>query len=125
MPALHRYFGIPVTTCLLNLLAGSRFSDIHCGMRGVTLDALVRMDLRSQGWEYASEMVLKSVHMDLVIVEVPIRFLKAPEGRVSHMKRRGWLEPWRAGLMNLRAMLTYGVVLPKRSAPRPLNDRAA
>jgi hypothetical protein len=67
------------------------------------------MDMRSQGWEYASEMVLKSVHMRLKTVEVPIRFLKDPKGRISHMKRRGWLEPWRAGWMNLRAMLTYGV----------------
>src|SRR5690349_1753616 len=109
MPALHRYFGTPVTTFILNLMFGSRFSDIHCGMRGITRDALERMDLRSQGWEYASEMVLKSVHMNLRTAEVPIHFLKDPEGRLSHMKRRGWLEPWRAGWMNLRAMLVHGV----------------
>jgi glycosyltransferase involved in cell wall biosynthesis len=108
MPGLHRYFGTPLTTLILNLMVGSRFSDIHCGMRGLTRDALTRMDLRSQGWEYASEMVLKSVQMDLVTVEVPINFLKGPNGRLSHMKRRGWREPWRAGWMNLRAMLTYG-----------------
>jgi len=109
MPALHRYFGTPVTTFILNTIFGSRFSDIHCGMRGITRDALLRMDLRSQGWEYASEMVLKSVHMELKTTEVPIHFLKDPEGRLSHMKRRGWLEPWRAGWMNLRAMLVHGV----------------
>ena len=109
MPGLHRYFGIPLTTRILNLMFGSRFTDIHCGMRGLTRDALARMDLRSQGWEYASEMVLKSVHMGLATREVPINFLNSPEGRLSHMKRRGWLEPWRAGWMNLRAMLTYGV----------------
>jgi hypothetical protein len=109
MPPLHRYFGTPVTTFMLNTIFGSRFSDIHCGMRGITRDALVRMDLRSQGWEYASEMVLKSVHMRLATTEVPIHFLKDPEGRLSHMKRRGWLEPWRAGWMNLRAMLVHGV----------------
>jgi glycosyltransferase involved in cell wall biosynthesis len=109
MPGLHRYFGSPLTTFILNLMFGSRFSDIHCGMRGLTRDALTRMDLRSQGWEYASEMVLKSVHMGLVTVEVPINFFNSPAGRLSHMKRRGWLEPWRAGWMNLRAMLTYGV----------------
>src|ERR1700730_10107570 len=88
MPALHRYFGTPVTTFILNTICGSRFSDIHCGMRGITRDALVRMDMRSQGWEYASEMVLKSVHMGLRTAEVPIHFLKDPEGRLSHMKRR-------------------------------------
>ena len=109
MPPLHRYFGTPVTTFILNAMFGSRFSDIHCGMRGISREALARMDLRSQGWEYASEMVLKSVHMELATTEVPIHFLKDPEGRLSHMKRRGWLEPWRAGWMNLRAMLVHGV----------------
>jgi glycosyltransferase involved in cell wall biosynthesis len=109
MPPLHRYFGTPFTTFILNVMYGSRFSDIHCGMRGITLDAFKRMDLRSQGWEYASEMVLRSVHMKLRTTEVPINFLKDPEGRLSHMKRRGWLEPWRAGWRNLRAMLINGV----------------
>jgi hypothetical protein len=109
MPGLHRYFGSPLTTFLLNLIVGGRFSDIHCGMRGITRDALTRMDLRSQGWEYASEMILKSVHMGLMIKQVPIHFLKDPAGRLSHMRRRGWTEPWRAGWMNLRMILTYGV----------------
>ena len=70
MPPLHRYLGTPVTTAILNVIFGSRFSDIHCGMRGITRDALMRMDLRSQSWEYASEMVLKSVHMRLRTEEV-------------------------------------------------------
>jgi glycosyltransferase involved in cell wall biosynthesis len=109
MPKLHRYFGTPVTTFILNFMFGSCFSDIHCGMRGIATDALYRMQLRSQGWEYASEMVLKSVHMKLRTTEVPIHFHKDPEGRLSHMKRRGWLEPWRAGWANLRAMAVYGV----------------
>ena len=109
MPPLHRYFGTPITTFILNVMFGSRFSDIHCGMRGISTAALLWMNLRSQGWEYASEMVLKSVHMKLRTSEVPIHFHKDPEGRLSHMKRRGWLEPWRAGWANLKAMFIYGV----------------
>jgi glycosyltransferase involved in cell wall biosynthesis len=108
MPPLHQYFGTPVTTWILNRLYGSRFSDIHCGMRGITRDALVRMDLHSQSWEYASEMVLKSVHMDLRTAEVPVTFLKDREGRLSHHKRSGWFSPWSAAWINLRAMFVYG-----------------
>ena len=108
MPPLHRYFGTPVTTMILNVIFASRFSDIHCGMRGLTKDALIRIDLRSQGWEYASEMVLKSVHCQLRTTEVPIRFLKDRDGRLSHHKRMGWLSPWLAGWDNLRAMFVYG-----------------
>jgi glycosyltransferase involved in cell wall biosynthesis len=108
MPPLHRYLGTPVTTMILNVIFSSRFSDIHCGMRGITRDALSRMDLRSQSWEYASEMVLKSVHMGLRTEEVPIRFLKDREGRLSHHKRSGWFSPWHAAWINLRAMFVYG-----------------
>ena len=108
MPPLHQYLGTPVTTWILNRLYGSRFSDIHCGMRGMTREALERMDLQSQSWEYASEMVLKSVHMGLRTAEVPVTFLKDREGRLSHHKRSGWFSPWAAAWINLRAMFVYG-----------------
>ena len=108
MPWLHQHLGTPVTTWILNRLFSSRFSDIHCGMRGITLDALVRMDLQSQSWEYASEMVLKSVQMDLRTAEVPVTFLRDQEGRVSHHKRSGWFSPWQAAWINLEAMFIYG-----------------
>jgi len=108
MPALHRHFGTPLTTLILNVLYSTRFSDIHCGMRGITRDALLRIELESQSWQYASEMVLKSVCLGLKTAEVPVRFLKDKEGRLSHMRRNGWTEPWRAGWINLRSMLTYG-----------------
>ncbi len=108
MPALHRYLGTPITTWILNLVYRSRFPDIHCGMRGITLDALQRMDLASQSWEYASEMVLKSVRMGLRTAEVPVTFYKDRDGRVSHHKRLGWSSPFRAAWINLRAMFVYG-----------------
>jgi hypothetical protein len=108
MPWLHQHLGTPVTTFILNRLYGSKFSDIHCGMRGISRDALERMDLQSQSWEYASEMVLKSVHMELRTIEVPVRFLKDREGRVSHHRRAGWFSPWQAAWINLKAMFIYG-----------------
>ena len=77
-------------------------------MRGITRDALERMNLQSQSWEYASEMVLKSVHMDLRTTEVPVTFLKDREGRLSHHKRSGWFSPFQAAWINLRAMFVYG-----------------
>jgi glycosyltransferase involved in cell wall biosynthesis len=108
MPRLHQYFGTPFTTWILNRLYASRFSDIHCGMRALTRDALERMRLHSQSWEYASEMVIKSVQMDLRTTEVPVTFLRDRDGRVSHHKRSGWFSPWKAAWINLRAMFVYG-----------------
>ena len=108
MPALHRYFGTPITTWILNRVFSSHFSDIHCGMRAITRSALESMNLQSESWEYASEMVLKSARMRLRASEVPVRFLKDPPGRVSHHRRLGWFSPWQAAWINLRAIFTYG-----------------
>lgn len=107
MPKLHRYFGTPLTTWILNCMYGSHYSDIHCGMRAMTLDALKRIHLESQSWEYASEMVLKAAKLGLRTAEIPIRFYKDREGRVSQHKRAGWFSPWLAGWLNLKVMFEY------------------
>jgi glycosyltransferase involved in cell wall biosynthesis len=107
MPPLHRYFGTPFTTWILNRIYGSRYTDIHCGMRGLTREALAKIDLKSQSWEYASEMVLKAARLGLRIAEVPVKFYKDREGRLSHHRRMGWLSPWIAGWLNLKVMLVY------------------
>ncbi|PZR76842.1 MAG: glycosyl transferase family 2 [Chthoniobacterales bacterium] len=107
MPGLHRYFGTPLTTWILNRIYHSRYSDIHCGMRGLTRAALERIDLKSQSWEYASEMVLKAARLRLATAEVPVKFYKDRAGRFSHHRRMGWLSPWIAGWLNLKVMLVY------------------
>jgi hypothetical protein len=137
MPRLHRYFGSPLTTWMFNRIYRTRFSDINCGMRGLTLDAYKRLDLHSQSWEYASEMILKAARLGLRSTEVPVRFWSDPEGRESHLVRSGWREPWKAGWRTLRvqflyapdfflwrpgwAMLTFGLVLGAVLAPSPLD----
>ena len=107
MPPLHQYFGTPLTTWILNRIYGSRYTDIHCGMRGLTREAFAKIDLKSQSWEYASEMVLKAVRLGLRIAEVPVKFYKDRDGRLSHHRRMGWLSPWIAGWLNLKVMLVY------------------
>ena len=126
MPPLHRYFGTPVTTWILNVIFGSTFSDIHCGMRGITRDALARMDLRSQSWEYASEMVLKSVHMELRTAEVPVTLPQGPRGAAEPPQARGLVLALAGGLdqpardVRLRLRL-----LPLQAGPRAAGARAA
>jgi glycosyltransferase involved in cell wall biosynthesis len=108
MPRLHRYFGTPLTTWILNRLYSTHLSDMHCGMRGVTRDGLIAMDFDSDSWDYTSEMIAKAVHMGMRIAEVPVPLLKDRDGRVSHHKRVGWFSPWQAAWINLRAMFVYG-----------------
>lgn len=107
MPKLHQYFGTPLTTWILNRIYRAGFSDIHCGMRAMTAGALERIDLQSQSWEYASEMVIKAAKLRLDTSEVPVRFYADREGRESHHKRLGWWSPWEAGWRNLSVMLLY------------------
>jgi hypothetical protein len=107
MPALHRYFGSPLTTLMFNVIYGTRFSDIHCGMRAITREALQRMELESHGWEYASEMILKARKLGMRTTEVPVRFWRDQAGRESHLKRGGWKTPWIAGWDSLRVMFLY------------------
>lgn len=108
MPFLHQYLGTPITTWILNRIFGSKYSDIHCGMRAMTLELLEDMNLQSQSWEYASELVIKSVTHNASIAEVPVKFLKDRNGRESHHKREGWRSPYKAAWINLRAMFVYG-----------------
>lgn len=116
MPALHRYFGNPLTTWILNLLLGTNYSDIHCGLRAMTYDAFKRIDIQSYSWEYASEMVVKSKLLKLRCAEVPIHFYKDKENRKSHHKRLGWFSPWQAGWINLKVMFLY---VPNQLIIRP------
>jgi hypothetical protein len=52
-------------------------------------------------------MVLKAARLGLPIGEVPVKFYKDREGRMSHHRRMGWLSPWIAGWINLKVMLVY------------------
>lgn len=108
MPRLHQYFGTPITTWFLNRLYSTSFSDIHCGMRGLTHDSLTTMDLSSDSWDYSAEMIVKAVRMGLRTTEVPVPLLRDREGRVSHHKRVGWSSPWQAAWLNLKAMFFFG-----------------
>jgi glycosyltransferase involved in cell wall biosynthesis len=90
MPWLHRYIGNPVLTGLLNMLFRTGVADAHCGMRAVRREVLPRLDLRSTGMEFASEMVIRAVKENLTIAEFPIEY--HPRGGESKLSsfRDGW-----------------------------------
>lgn len=106
MPFSHRYFGTPITTWLLNQVYGSSYTDIHCGLRGMTLDALKKMRLESQSWQYATEIVIKALKLNLKTTEIPVSFYKDRAGRQSHHRRIGWYSPWLAGLSTVKTIFS-------------------
>jgi glycosyltransferase involved in cell wall biosynthesis len=90
MPWLHRYVGNPVLTGVLNFFFRTGVSDAHCGMRAVRRDVLPRLDLRTTGMEFASEMVIRASKENLDIREFPIEY--HPRGGESKLSsfRDGW-----------------------------------
>lgn len=90
MPWHHRYIGNPVLTGLLNLFFRTGIADAHCGMRALRKDVLPRLDLRTTGMEFASEMVIRASKEKLRIAEFPIEY--HPRGGESKLSsfRDGW-----------------------------------
>jgi glycosyltransferase involved in cell wall biosynthesis len=90
MPWLHRYIGNPILTGILNLFFRTGISDAHCGMRALRRDVLPRLDLRTTGMEFASEMVIRASKEKLKIAEFPIEY--HPRGGESKLSsfRDGW-----------------------------------
>jgi glycosyltransferase involved in cell wall biosynthesis len=90
MPWLHRYIGNPILTGLLNLFFRTGVNDAHCGMRALRRDVLPRLDLRTTGMEFASEMVIRASKEKLKIAEFPIEY--HPRGGESKLSsfRDGW-----------------------------------
>jgi glycosyltransferase involved in cell wall biosynthesis len=90
MPWLHQYIGNPILTGLLNLFFRTGISDAHCGMRALRREVLARLDLRTTGMEFASEMVIRAAKENLKIAEFPIEY--HPRGGESKLSsfRDGW-----------------------------------
>ncbi|HEV2891473.1 MAG TPA: glycosyltransferase family 2 protein [Frankiaceae bacterium] len=101
MPALHRYLGNPVLSFLGRVFFRSPVRDFHCGMRGFDRDAILALDLRTTGMEFASEMVVKATLHGLRTSEVPVTL--RPDGRTRAPHLRSWRDGWR----HLRFLLLY------------------
>ena len=101
MPWKNRYVGNPILSGVGRLLFRSPTKDFHCGLRAFSRDAFLRMDLRTTGMEFASEMVIKATLMKMRIVEVPTTL--SPDGRT----RPPHLRPYRDGWRHLRFMLLF------------------
>jgi hypothetical protein len=75
---------------LLNFFFRTGIKDAHCGMRALRRDVLPRLDLRTTGMEFASEMVIRASKENLKIAEFPIEY--HPRGGESKLSsfRDGW-----------------------------------
>lgn len=101
MPWLHYYLGNPVLSFIGRLLFGIPVRDFHCGLRGFRRSAVLELDLKTTGMEFASEMVVKSALQRLRIAEVPTTLKPDGRSRAPHLKT------WRDGWRHLKFLLMY------------------
>ena len=101
MPALHRYLGNPVLSTIGRVLYRTPVGDFHCGLRGFSRAAVLKLGLTSPGMEFASEMVMKASLAGLNIAEVPTTL--SPDGRSRPPHLRSWRDGWR----HLKLLLTF------------------
>lgn len=101
MPPLHRYLGNPVLTWIGRTFFKTPSRDFHCGLRAFRRAAALKMDLRTTGMEFASEMVVKASLLGMRVTEVPTTL--SPDGRSRPPHLRSWRDGWR----HLRFLLMY------------------
>jgi glycosyltransferase involved in cell wall biosynthesis len=101
MPPLHRYLGNPVLSFIGRLFFRTRVGDFHCGLRGFERAAVLGLDLRTPGMEFASELVVKAALAGWRIAEVPTTL--HPDGRARPAHLRSWRDGWR----HLRFLLLF------------------
>jgi glycosyltransferase involved in cell wall biosynthesis len=92
MPRSHQIIGTPAMTFIANMLFRLGISDINCGMRGLSRDAFERLDLHSEGMEFASEMMIRAAREKMCVAEIPIAFHADQRGHEPHLRsfRDGW-----------------------------------
>ena len=101
MPPLHKYLGNPVLSFIGRLFFRIPVRDFHCGIRAMRRDAILGLNLRTTGMEFASEMVVKSSLANLRLAEVPATL--SPDGRSRPPHLRTWRDGWR----HLRFLLLF------------------
>lgn len=106
----HRYIGNPLLSGLLRLLFHPQVGDSQSGMRGVTRSGFLAMDLRTSGFEFCPEMVVKAAHHHLRTTEIPINVLPDKRDRKPHL--RTVPDGWRHLVFILMCSPNYLFVLP-------------
>jgi glycosyltransferase involved in cell wall biosynthesis len=101
MPWKNRWIGNPCLSFIGRLFFRCPVHDFHCGLRGITKEAYRKLDLKTSGMEFASEVVIKATLHSLRIAETPVTLHKDGRSRPPHLR------PWRDGWRHLRFMLIY------------------
>ncbi len=113
MPFLNRYVGNPLLSFLGRIFFKNSIGDFHCGLRGFDRETMLQLNLRANGMEFASEMVVKASLHQLKIAEVATTLSPDGRSRPSHLQR------WRDGWRHLKLLFSLKMQQPKNSFSIP------
>lgn len=82
----HRYIGTPLLRYMIRKKYKIDIKDINCGLRGMKKEKIEQLNLKSEGMEFASEMIIKAKLNNLKIKEIPINFYKDKRKHKSNLK---------------------------------------
>ena len=99
MPWLHRWLGNPILSFIGRLFFKLPLGDFHCGMRGIRKNIAEQLDFKTDGMEFATEMLIKASAYGVSICEKPITLYPDKRTRSPHLRT------WRDGWRHLRLML--------------------
>ena len=102
MPFIHRWFGNPLFSRMAQHMFAAPIHDVYCGLRGFTRKLYDRLELRCDGMEFATEMIIKASLHGARITEIPITL--HPDGRKTHAPH---LRTVRDGWRTLRFFLVF------------------
>lgn len=100
MNVLHR-IGVPFLSWLGRKKYGVAIHDFHCGIRGIRKDALDKCTFKTNGMEFATEMIAEASRKGLRIAEVSVPL------KVSQKKRKTKLHTIRDGCRHLWYIFNY------------------
>jgi glycosyltransferase involved in cell wall biosynthesis len=102
MPFSHRWIGNPLFSRMAKHMFAAPIHDVYCGLRGFTQSLYDRLELRCEGMEFATEMIVKASLHGARIAEIPITL--HPDGRKTHAPH---LRTVRDGWRTLRFFLIF------------------
>ncbi|MHC4292093.1 MAG: glycosyltransferase family 2 protein [Planctomycetota bacterium] len=98
MPLIHRYVGTPILNWVINGLYarnGNKIRDCNSGFRCFLKHSFLSWNITSDGMEFASEMLVKSLKSNARVSHVPVTLSKDKRSRGPHLQR------WRDGMRHL------------------------
>ena len=86
MPLSHRYLGVPLLSWLGRWRYNVDVRDFHCGLRGMTRDAALKVGLQCGGMEFSTEIIGRFAEAGLRIAQVPVGLRKDLRHGPGHLR---------------------------------------